>query len=67
MRYPWQKGWKPKPLAAGLYSMAQRMAAEGLVPRDHPVWALSEQDERRVIAELATPEQVIEEWAVDPA
>lgn len=65
--YPWQKGWKRKPLTAGLYSIAQRMAAEGLVPRDHPAWRLSERDERKMIAELETPERIAEVWAVDPS
>lgn len=57
MSWPWDKHHKSKPLDPSLYSLAQRMAAEGLVPPDHPVWKQDERSEQRSY-QLAAPEQL---------
>lgn len=45
MTTPWEKGYRPRPLDPALYSMAQRLAAEGKLPADHPLWRHDESDE----------------------
>lgn len=56
MPQPWDKTHKSKPLDPSLYSLAQRMAAEGLVPPDHPVWKQDERSEQRAFSQRTTPE-----------
>jgi len=42
----------PKPLNAELYSPAQVLASQGLLPADHAAWTLNERDEARYVAGL---------------
>jgi hypothetical protein len=43
----------PKPLNAELYSPAQVLASQGLLPADHAAWNLNERDEARYIAAMS--------------
>jgi hypothetical protein len=62
MPYPWEKGHVNQPLHPALYSMAQRLAAEGKLPRDHPAWLLTERDEQRYMQEIE-PDRLDDEIA----
>ena len=41
-KFPWDRGWQPEPLSPALYPLEHRMAADGLIPHDHPIWKQTE-------------------------
>lgn len=63
MAWPWEPEFKSAPLDAALYGMAQRLAAEGKLPRDHPAWAQTERDEQRRFIAMTQPELFDQELA----
>jgi hypothetical protein len=57
-RFPWQRGWRPTLLDARLYPVAARLATEGRIPLDHPVWRQTVRSTAAYDAEVNQPDDV---------